>query len=113
MIEWIKEGLPQTKGYWLWHEVTDPHSSGCSVVYIHELTDYRPVHQEEIEKGTQDVYLYKNDAGQKLVICWNRNEKPCFSKKDGKPTCDWAPFNFPETVRKFDLDFTPIPMKNE
>ena len=34
----------------------------------------------------------------------------CLHKFD---PCHRAPFNFPETVRKFDLDFTPIPMKNE
>ena len=94
MIEWI-EGLPQTTGYYLWHEVTSPHSCHCSVVYIAKLNDYRPEQQNAINEKikNKDVYSYNNCFGDTLIICWDYNRTP--SLKDGVPTCDWAPFNHP------------------
>lgn len=107
MLDWISDGLPQTKGYWLWYESDSPQSCFSEVVYIHELNDYRPQNREDIlNKATEGrVYLYKNDAGVDMVVCWSWSKgsitKPTFNSKD-MPNCDWAPFNFPHTQRKFD-----------
>ena len=108
MLEWIPDGLPQTKGYWLWGEADSPQSYMVDEVYIHELNDYKPQSRENIvnKKAPEgQVYLYKNDAGVEIVICWSWSKgsitKPSFLKS-GIPACDWAPFNFPGNTRKFD-----------
>lgn len=94
--------LPQAKGWYLWFEVDNPHSSVCDVVHIASVSDYKADHLEYIRSKPDGPFFYFNEAGEELVICWGHANgevlKPC-SWYAGFPDVDWAPFNFPDVKR--------------
>ena len=96
MIEWFFT-LPQETGDYLWMDI-DIGCSWAGVVRVSAITSYYKPEWVEDLRASDRVYIYKNDAGVELVICWQPQHitpKP-FVDERGPDVWAWAKFNFPE-----------------
>lgn len=110
MIEWFFK-LPQEKGDYLWMDL-DLNCTWCGVVTICEIADYRKSEWVEELRKSKDVYIYKNDAGKELVICWapeQVTQRPMIDEQ-GPDVWAWAKFNYPGKHMRGVLNLVPKAM---